>query len=145
MQKLTAVEDAKTLFDEARNWSMWRWLVEKKRARATADAAWNALEACEEKVRAGWQEEWRAAYRHPRSRSYAELDPEVRAALDRVREDDLAAVEARDAAEAQFDEADRRMSTGMACVGAQMAIDAWKMREAFIRKAEALGRRKARV
>jgi hypothetical protein len=30
----------------------------------------------------------------------------------------------------------------MACVGAQMAIDAWEMREKVIRKAEALGRRK---
>jgi hypothetical protein len=34
------------------------------------------------------------------------------------------------------------MSTSMACTGAQMAIDAWEMREKFIRKAEALGRRK---
>ena len=39
------------------------------------------------------------------------------------------------------DEADRRMSTSMACEGAQMAIDAWEMREKFIRKMEALGRR----
>jgi hypothetical protein len=35
MQKLTPVEDAKTLFNEARDWSMWRWLIEKKRARST--------------------------------------------------------------------------------------------------------------
>ena len=42
----------------------------------------------------------------------------------------------------QFDEADRRMSTSMACTGAQMAIDAWEMREKVIRKAEALARRK---
>lgn len=30
----------------------------------------------------------------------------------------------------------------MACEGAQMAIDAWDLREKFIRKAEALARRK---
>src|SRR4051794_30181082 len=115
MQKLAPVEDAKTLFNEARDWSMWRWLIEKKRARSTADAAWQALEEYEEKVRAGWNEQWRQAYGHPKSRSYVALDLEVKAALDRLHEEDQAARQARDAAEAQFDEADRRMSTSMAC------------------------------
>jgi len=50
MHKLAPVEDAKTLFNEAKDWSVWRWLIEKKHARTTADAAWEALEACEEKV-----------------------------------------------------------------------------------------------
>ena len=94
------------------------------------------------KVKAGWNEEWREAYGHPKSRRHAALDPEVRAALDRLYKDDDEARQARDAAEAQFDEADRRMSTTMACVGAQMAIDAWQMREKVMRKAEALARRK---
>jgi hypothetical protein len=142
MHKLAPVEDAKTLFNEARDWSVWRWLIEKKRARSTADAAWEALEACEEKVKAGWSEEWREAYGHPKSRRYAALDPEVKEALERLRQEDEDARQARDAAEAQFDEADRRLSTSMACEGAQMAIDAWEMREKVIRKAEALVRRK---
>jgi hypothetical protein len=142
MHKLPPVEEAKTLFNEAKDWSVWRWLVEKKRARTTADAAWEALEACEEKVRAGWNEEWRQAYGHPKSRRYAALDDEVKTALERLYEDDEEAKQARDRAEAQFDEADRRMSTSMACEGAQMAIDAWEMREKAIRKAEALARRK---
>ena len=142
MHKLAAVEDAKTLFNEAKDWSVWRWLIEKKRARTTADAAWEALEACEEKVRAGWNEEWRQAYGHPKSRRYAALDDEVKAALERLYEDDEEAKQAHDAAEAQFDEADRRMSGSMACEGAQMALDAWEMREKVIRKAEALARRK---
>src|ERR1017187_5358693 len=50
MHKLAAVEEAKTLFNEAKDWSVWRWLTEKKHARTIADAAWAALEACEEKV-----------------------------------------------------------------------------------------------
>ena len=83
-----------------------------------------------------------AGLRHPKSRRYAALDPEVKAALDRLYEEDETARQARDAAEAQFDEADRRMSTSMACTGAQMAIDAWELREKVIRKAEALARRK---
>ena len=142
MHKLVPVEEAKTLFNEAKDWSVWRWLIEKKRARTTADAAWEALEACDEKVRAGWNEEWRQAYGHPKSRRYASLDDEVKAALERLYEDDEEAKQAHDAAEAQFDEADRRMSSSMACEGAQMAIDAWEMREKVIRKAEALARRK---
>jgi hypothetical protein len=142
MHKLVPVEDAKTLFNEAKDWSVWRWLMEKKRARTAADAAWEALEACEEKVKAGWDEEWQKAYGHPKSRHHAELDPAVKAALERLHKDDEEARQAHDAAEAQFDEADRRMSTSMACEGAQMAIDAWELREKFIRKAEALARRK---
>jgi hypothetical protein len=143
MHKLAPVEDAKTLFNEARDWSVWRWLIEKKRARSTADAAWEALEACEEKVMAVWREEWLQAYGHPKSRRYAELDPEVKEALTQLYDADEEARQARDAAEAQFDEADRRLSTSMACEGAQMAIDAWEMREKVIRTAEALARRKA--
>jgi hypothetical protein len=117
-------------------------LIEKKRARSTADAAWEALEACEETVKAGWREEWLQAYGHPKSRRYAELDPEVRETLTQLYDADDEARQARDAAEAQFDEADRRLSTSMACEGAQMAIDAWEMREKVIRKVEALARRK---
>ena len=130
MHKLAPVEDAKTLFNEAKDWSVWRWLIEKKHARSTADAAWAALEACEEKVKAGWADEWQQAYRdlsangRPKARRHASLDAELKAALERLHE------------------ADRSMSSSMACEGAQMAIDAWEMREKFIRKAEALGRRK---
>ena len=142
MQKLVQVEEAKALFNEAKDWSVWRWLIEKKHARTTADAAWEALEACEEKVRAAWNEDWRQAYGHPKSKRFAGLDPELKAAIEQLSAADEEARQARDAAEAQFDEADRRMSTSMACVGAQMAIDAWEMREKVIRKAEALARRK---
>jgi hypothetical protein len=148
MRKLAPVEEAKTLFQEAREWSVWRWLIEKKHARTTADAAWEALDACEEKVKAGWAEEWQQAYRdlsangHSKAKRYAGLDREVKEALERIREADEVARQAHEDAEAQFDEADRRMSSSMACTGAQMAIDAWELREKFIRQAEALGRRK---
>ena len=142
MHKLAPVEEAKALFHQATDWSVWRWLLEKKRARTTADAAWAALEACEEKVKAGWAEEWREAYGYPKSRCHAALDPELKEALERLRHADEQANRAHEAAEAQFDEADRRMSSSMACEGAQMAIDAWELREKFIRKAEALGRKR---
>lgn len=148
MHTLVPVEDAKTLFREAKDWSVWRWLMEKKRARTTADAAWEALEACEEKVKEGWAKEWREAYRglsangRGKSRHTAALEADLQAALERLWKADQEAREARDAAEAQFDEADRRMSTQMAREGTQMAIDAWELREKFIRKCEALARKK---
>jgi len=124
MQKLPAVEEAKALFAEARDWGMWTWLAEKRRARRTADAAWEALDAYEQKVKARWSVGIRAA---------AESDKALRG-LERK------AHQAHQNAETQFDEADRRMSTSMACEGAQMAIDAWELREAYIRKLEAFGR-----
>jgi hypothetical protein len=125
MQKLAAVEEAKALFEDAKEWGVWRWLTEKQRARKTADAAWEALEGYEKKVRASWSADAKRAYKSDA----------------RLQEADAEAQQARDAAEAQFDEADRRMSTSMARDGSQMAIDAWEKREKFIRKLEALGRR----
>jgi hypothetical protein len=126
MHKLAAVEEAKRLFEEGRDWGTWRWLVEKRRARATADAAWAALEEYEDKVRARWDEETR--------RAYAE-DKELHAAARKAHK-------ARMDAEKQFDEADRRMSSDMACEGAQMALDAWEMREQLIRRLEKFRREK---
>lgn len=158
MQKLIAVEEAKTLFSEAKGWGLWKWLSEKRRARHTADAAWAALEAYEAKVRESWSEDivkaWKeaealaAANANGRSRrSYEKarqeaegVHEEIRQASRTLKEADIEAQKARDDAEAQFDEADRRMSTSMACQGAQMALDAWNMREKVIRKAETLKR-----
>src|ERR1039457_3203634 len=108
MHKLAAVEDAKRLFNEGKDWSAWRWLIEKKHARTSADAAWEALEAGEEKVKADWNEEWREAYGHPKSRRFAAVDPEVKAALERLHKDDEEARQARDSAEAQFDRSEER-------------------------------------
>jgi hypothetical protein len=124
MHKLGAVEEAKQLFEEAKDWGMWRWLTEKRRARQTADAAWEALETCEKKVKAAWNAEIRDAF-HEDKALHAAGRKAHKAHMD---------------AEAQFDEADRRMSTAMAREGAQMAIDAWEMREKFIRRLEAFGR-----
>ena len=139
MQKLVAVEDAKALMREAVGWSLWNWLTQKGKLRSTADAAWEALENQDRKVKERWSEDIKKAYAGKNSNH---LDPELKAAVQRVREADDEWKVARDIAEATFDEADRRMSTSMACVGAQMALDAWALREKVIRKAEALSRKK---
>ena len=125
MEKLPAVEEAKRLFEEAKDWGMWRWLLEKRRCRQTADAAWEALEKYEKKVKGSWTPEIRQAFK----------DDAALQAFHRKAES------SHMEAEAQFDEADRRLSTSMACEGCQMAIDAWAMREKYIRKLESLGRK----
>jgi hypothetical protein len=122
MHKLPPVEEAKALFEEAKDWGLWRWLMEKGRARRTADAAWAALDQCEKNLKAGWSKELKKL-----------ADKELKEA-------DAEAYKAHMDAEAQFDEADRRLSTEMARHGAQMAIDAWILREKFIRKLEAFER-----
>ena len=137
MQKLTPVEDAKALFEEAKDWGLWKWLTEKSRARRSADAAWAALEECEKKVKASWSDGVRKAWRA----GAQDVDPEMKAAVERLRKACREGDQARIAAEAQFDEADRRLSTSMAREGAQMAIDAWILREKLLRKMESLGRK----
>ena len=138
MRKLIPVEEAKALMREAIDWSLWSWLTRKHTLRTAADTAWEALEGCERKVKAGWGDDLKKAYR---GKDGKDLDPELKLALERMKEADEAWKEARITAEATFDEAERRMSTGMACEGAAQAIEAWELTERAIRRAEALGRR----
>src|ERR1035441_3542622 len=63
MQKLIPVEDAKTLMNQARDWGVWRWLMEKGRVRSAADRANDALGELEEKVKAAWGGDLKKAYR----------------------------------------------------------------------------------
>jgi hypothetical protein len=125
---------------EAADWSVWSWLTQKGKLRSMADAAWEALEDAERKVKDRWTDDLKKAYRAKNSNH---LDPELLAAVQRVKEADDEWQSARIKAEATFDEADRRMSTTMACEGAQQAIEAWELTEKAIRRAEALARRVA--
>jgi hypothetical protein len=138
MQKLSAVEDAKALMREATEWSMWGWLTGKPRLRSTADAAWEALEGLERKVKSGWSDELKKAYRGRDGRG---LDAELEVAVRRMKQADEAWRTARDTAELTFDEAEQRVSTSLAREGAQQAIEAWELTERAIRRAEALARR----
>jgi hypothetical protein len=159
MQKLIPVEEAKALMTEAKDWGVWRWLTEKRRVRAAADTAVEALGALENKVKASWSDDLKRAYRelqaeafvkrNPRAKSQYQkakeeaknVDPQIKLAVQRVKEADDEAGNARVDAEATFDEAERRMSTHLAREGAQKAIDSWALREKAIRKAKALARR----
>jgi hypothetical protein len=160
MQKLIPVEEAKALMREAIGWSLWGWLTEKRKLRTTADRAWEALDELEKQVKGAWSGDPKTAYReleleasvdgNARTRRHYEkakeeasgVAPEIKLAVRRLKEAEDEAYAARMEAEETFDEADRRLSTAMACEGAQQAIDAWEMREKVIRKAESLARRK---
>lgn len=158
MHRLSEVEEAKTLMNDAKDWGVWKWLWEKSRVRAAADRAVDALAAAEKNVKTSWSEDLKKAYRevealaslngnakgkrrYEKAREEArDVDADVKRAAERVKEADDAAEQARLDAEAAFDEAERRMSADMAREGAQKAIDSWELREKAIRKAEAAGR-----
>jgi len=160
MQKIGCVEEAKALLNEAKDWSVWHWLTEKKRVRAAADTAWAALEEVEKQIKGSWGDDLRKAYRelqaaanmdgnargrHAYEKAREEtkdVGAELKAFAGRLQKEDEVAFQARMTAEETFDEAERRMSIPLARKGSEQAIEAYELREKFIRKAEAAARRK---
>ncbi len=160
MQKLAAVEEARRVLNAGRDWSIWRWLVEKHRVRTAADAGTAALDELEKKVKSGWSNELRRAYRELQAaaalngnakarREYEKaraeaggIDAAIKAAAARVKQADDVAYEARMDAEAMFAEAERRLSGSLARQAAERALEAYDLREKAIRKAESAGRGK---
>lgn len=139
MRKLPPVEEAKALMTEARDWSVWHWLMEKRRVRAAADRATDALEEMERKIKAEWNEDLRKAATNGRLR---DVDPELKLALEDLKRAEKAAEASRLDAAATFDEAEQRLSATLAREGSGKAIASWELREKAIWKAEALGRKK---
>jgi len=161
MRKLAEVEEAKSLLETAKSWGVWKWLTEKRKLRQTADRAWDAFDVLEKEVRSTWNDDLNKAYAEfaaeaemaeggaPAKRKYekarkeaADLDPKIKALAQKQQEIDAEAWNVRMEAERMFDEAEKRLSTSMACEAAQMAIDAYNLREKAVRKAEAAGRAK---
>jgi hypothetical protein len=159
MHKLAVVEEAKVLMDEAKDWSVWHWLTEKKRVRTAADAATDALAEVEKQVKAGWSDDLKKAYRefeaqqaletNPRAKPRYEkakqeaknVDPQIKQAVQKVKEADDEAETARLDAEDTFAEGERQLSADMARQGAHKAIYSWELRMKAIRKAEALAKK----
>ncbi len=151
MQRLIEVEEARALMNVAKDWSVWRWLTEKKRVRHAADRAVDALSAAETEVKAGWSDDLRKAYaelaphdskrQHDRAKKEAEnIDFKIKAAANRVKEADDEAETARLDAEDRFEAAERKLSASLAREGARKALESWDLRESVIRKAEAAKR-----
>ena len=151
MQKLEAVEEARTLMLEAKEWSVWKWLTEKRRVREAADRANEALDKRARAVQKTWSEELQQAYReleaadpegshhrHPRKSDHEiVVSAEARALAKRLKQADDAAYDARMLAEQTFADAEARLSTSLAREGTVQAIDSWDLKLKAIRKSEA--------
>jgi len=133
MRKLTEVEEAKALMNEATEWSVMRWLREKKRVRKAADRADDALDQLVRETKLLWPEELRAAYD-----ATAQADAKIANAVKAVKRADEEAARARRDARTTFDEAERQLSTSMAREGCRKAIYSWELHEKAIRTAERL-------
>ena len=159
MHKLIPVEEATALMEQGKDWSIWRWLLNKSKARAAADRAVDALSEAERKVKASWSDDLKKAYReieaqhalennpktkHRYEKAKAEakhVDPQIKEAVRKVKEADDEAETARLDAEDTFAQGERQMSAGLAREGAQKAIYSWELRMKAIRKAEALAKK----
>ena len=164
MKKISAVEEARAIMTEGIEWGVWKWLMEKKKVRATADEARAALDDYEMKIKLAWGDDYKIAYnqlvsengngngkrqrKQSKSNGHAAgkvTDAKILAAVKRIAEADDEAYNAHEDAEEVFADAERKMSTAMAREGARKALEAYDLHEAAIRKAESLAREKAQV
>ncbi len=146
MRKLPPVEEAKALMSEAKDWGVWKWLFEKRRVRAAADAAWAALEEAERRAKLAWPDELKRAYDDLAGRGKrGTKSPELKAVAQRVKQCDAQAYRAHMDAEDLFAEAEKSLNTGLARQGAALAIEAWELTEKAIRQAEAAARLTSRA
>ncbi len=140
MRKLPEVEEAKALMAEAVEWSVMKWLREKKRVRQTADRANSALDQLSKETKFLWPDELRAAYDALAEKTGGEKpsDERILKSVKPVKQADDEALRAHVEAESIFDEAERQLSTSMAREGCQRAIYSWQLHEKAIRMAEHL-------
>lgn len=146
MRKLTEVEEATALMNEAVEWSVMRWLKEKKRVRKIADRANDALDQSMEQTKARWSQDLLAAYAELAGPEIAKdartADGGLRAFAKEMKRAAEDAYRARMDAEDTFDEAESQLSTRLAREGCRKAIYSWDLHEKAIRKAEtAIGSR----
>lgn len=139
MSRLPEVEEAVAVMTEGAEWSVMKWLGQKKRVRRIADRANAALTAREEEVKRGWSAEMQAAY----AKTGNGLAAETAFAAKGVRQADEEARRAHDEAEATFDEAERQLSAGLAREGCRQAIRSWELHERAIHKAAAIAKGKS--
>jgi hypothetical protein len=133
METIKEVGAARMLMTEAKDWSVMKWLTEKKRVRKIADLANETLDRVELEVQRTWSADLKAAYdgkasAHRISADVERLGKESKAAHD-------AAIKARADAEETFDKAERRMSASLAREGCHKAIAGWDLHEEAIRMA----------
>jgi hypothetical protein len=131
MKKLSEVEKARALMSEAIDWSVMKWLTEKKRVRKSADRANEVLNEVETELRGKWSSKFRLVYEKSGLAS-----PEIKQLVSRIRREHDAANRFRMEAEKTFDAAEKRLSTAMARDGCRQAIEGWDHHLEAIRLAE---------
>ncbi len=117
MGTLAEVEEAKAVMTEALEWSVLKWLREKKRVRKIADVANASLDQRLEDLRSRW-------------------DGGDQGAALKLRQAREQARRARVDAEATFDEAEKQLSTALAREGCRKAIHSWELYEKAIHLCE---------
>ena len=156
MKKLEAVEEARAIMTQGKEWGVFKWLMEKRKVRGIADRATAALNECEDKVKATWSDELKRAYNYlathdsdegkgkkgAKAKEDAKFDPEILAIAQKVLDADEETEIQRLDAEDTFAEGERQMSTSMAREGAGKALATYDLHEKAIRKAEAAARPK---
>jgi hypothetical protein len=147
MKKFDEVEQAKALMTEGLDWSVIKWIAEKKRVRKAADKANNLLWTTQKTLREFWSDELIAAYdalaggdgnsdRHRPKQDGAAIDPEIKRLARALKKADDEAYAAHLDAEETFDKADKWLSTAKAREGARKAILSWELYEKAILKSE---------
>lgn len=138
MKSLKEVAHARAIMKEAEDWSVLRWLSDKKKVRRAADAANAALRAQHEELKARWPTELRTAYDALAAKSKADglTDETVRLAKKLLRADENAKA-AHEQAEATFAEAEKKFSSFIARQGCAEALRSWDLLEQANIKAEA--------
>ena len=139
MRKLPQVDEAKSVMREAMEWSVVRWLKEKRRVRKLADRANAALDELDREIKAAWPQELKAAYAalsNPAPDPSARADTKEFEQARRIKRADDSAARARAAAEKTFDDAEDQLSARLARAGCLQAIQSWELHEQAIRLAE---------
>jgi hypothetical protein len=137
MKTLAEVSEAKALMTEAVDWSVMKWLREKKRVRKIADQANDALWSMQKAVKSRWSDEFKTAYSALEKGGAPHQDAAIGSLVKQVKEADDAAYRAHMDAEATFDKAEKILSTSMAREGCRKAISSWDLYEKAIVAAEA--------
>ncbi len=140
MNSLKEVEQARAIMKEAQEWSVLRWLSEKKKVRRAADAANAALRRQHEELKAEWPADLRRAYETLAAKSKTDGFTEETVQLaKKLLQADTKANAAHEQAEATFAEAEKRLSTMMARQGCAEALRSWDLLEEANAKAAAAG------
>ncbi len=141
MQSLKEVEQARVIMKEAENWSVLRWLSEKKKVRRAADAANAALHAEHDDLKACWPDDLRRAYDAISGKGRPDgIGDDVLRLANQLHQADAKANAAHEQAEATFAEAEKKLSTAIARQGCAEALRSWDLLEKANAKAAAAGK-----